>query len=196
MASQPGAPLLLRNRMSACARLRFHCGRHVLWDSRLQAGAKLEVPDPGYADIEIDACHLDPHTQVASTLSTRIDGGFARSWNELPLLVAKLLRTAGSSGFVVEQEAQPGAGAIGLLNLTAADVRFQFRFLRTPFACAVNVLQQAECSIGLSSIHLAVTVDGTTTAPLPLLPWSGSTLSIEPIGDDGEPHLRWLPSRP
>ncbi|WOS41151.1 hypothetical protein [Xanthomonas rydalmerensis] len=196
MALECGPSLIVRNRMRVDARLRFHCGRHALWDTRLQPGVSLDVPDLAYADIEIATCHLDPQTQVASRLSTRIDGGFGRSGVELPRLVAKVQCGAGGSGFAVAQEAHPDAQALGLLNLTGAEVRFHCRFLCTPFECVMNVPPQATHLLRLGHVQLTVTVDGLTTAGLPLLPWRSSAATIEPSHDSGEPRLQWSPAGP
>ncbi|WP_156117271.1 hypothetical protein [Xanthomonas sacchari] len=153
------------------------------------------MPDPTCADIEIDACHLDPQTQVTSTVCVRIAHGAARSGTGLPLLVAKMLGGVGNSGFVVEQEASPHADGIALLNLTAVDVRFRYRFLGTPFACVLHVPAQAEHSVHLCRIQVSATAEGVTTPPLSLAPWSGSAVTIESSQDAGEPQLRWTPAR-
>ncbi|MET0549130.1 MAG: hypothetical protein ABW002_07665 [Xanthomonas sp.] len=195
MALERCTSLRLRNHLHVDARLRFHCGRHLLWDTRMQSGSTLDVPDPACADIEIDACHLDPHTQVASTVCVRLARGVARSDVGLPRLVAKMLGGVGNSGFVVEQEASPHADGIALLNLTAVEVRVRYRLLGTPFACVLHVPAQAEHGIAPCPIQVSATAEGVTTPALSLSPWRGSTVAIDASQDFGEPQLRWTPAR-
>ncbi|MBO9880837.1 hypothetical protein [Xanthomonas sp. D-109] len=196
MTNERGAPLQLRNRTRMDARLRFHCDSRVLWDTLLQAGAVLDVPDLACADIEIEVGHLDAQTQVTSRICTRIAGGIGRSGTETPLLVAKMLAGGGSRGFVVEQEAPVQAGVVALLNLTAVPVRLRCRFLGTPFAFVLDVPPQTEHVVRPSSIQMAATLEGITTAALPLVPWSGSRVAIDLSQETEEPQLHWTPARP
>lgn len=185
--------LSLRNRMHAPARLRFHSGRHLLWDTLVSAGAQVYVPDPLQAQIQVEASHTDPQTLVGSTVSTHLGGRpFASDAQSGPVrLVAKVMCAAGASGFQLGQEANPRDSGLGLLNLTGADVRFALRFLHTPFVLQVRLPRQTEEQFDMRPLLVSATIEGTTTAALAVPQWRGAELLIVPADADDEPELRW-----
>jgi len=164
MTPRPTGPLRILNQTALRARLRFRCNGFLIWDTWIEAGSNLAVPDPNAGDIMVSTTLLDPVTNVVYTVPSKITKKSVR-------LVAKTFFAAGAGSFSVDQEPSDQTGQVGLLNLTSSDLRFQFRFPDSPFSLSTVVAPQAEQILGFNSLDVSATVDGITSAATPIKSW-------------------------
>ncbi|SDX58490.1 hypothetical protein SAMN04515617_10518 [Collimonas sp. OK242] len=169
MIPRPTGPLRILNQTALHARLRFRCDGFPIWDTWIEAGSNLAVPNPNAGDIMVSTALVDPVTNVAYTVPSRISRKSVR-------LVAKMFFAAGAGSFSVDQEPFDQAGQVGLLNLTSTDLRFLFRFPDSPFSLSTVVAPQAEQILGFTTLDVSATVDGITSAATPIKSWSSDVV--------------------
>jgi hypothetical protein len=169
MTPRPMGPLRILNQTALRARLRFRCDGFPIWDTWIEAGSNLAVPNVNAGDIMVNTALVDPVTNVTYTVPSRISRKSVR-------LVAKTFSAAGAGGFNVDQEPFDQAGHVGLLNLTSTDLRFLFRFPDSPFSLSTVVAPQVEQILGFTTLDVSATVDGITSAATAIKSWSSDVV--------------------
>ena len=178
------AALSVLNRSAFAVQLRFYRDQHLTWDAWLAPGGDMSVPDPGQADVEVSAVFTDERSRVTYRVPTRVTGRSVR-------LVAKLLVSAGALRFSLDTEPGSQADAIEIQNLCAGTVRFDTRFMHSPFTLTKVLGPAAVSSLALSGIEVAAIINGITTTRVAIRDWASELLiDSQPSQDHGLPTLK------
>jgi len=180
----PTGSLSILNQSASRGRLRFRCGGFPVWDTWIEAGSRISAPPLDSGNLVASATLVDPVTKVTYTVPARVSGKSVR-------LVAKMTFTAGAASFNVEQEPSNRAGYIALLNLTAAELRFSFDFLDSPFNLNTAVAAQSEQILDLTHLDVSAIVDCVTSAVVPIKSWSSDgVIGVDELHGQKFPHLK------
>jgi len=157
------------NRSLCAVQLRFYQESCLIWDAWLGAGAGLSVPDPGHCDIDIRAYFTDENTCVTHMVPARPVGKSGR-------LVAKMQARANTCQFSLDHEAAGTAKGIELYNQCAGNVRFEARFLRSPFLRTLELQGACTGLLTATGMEVAALVNGITTERVPIRRWRSDLL--------------------
>ncbi|NWA03618.1 hypothetical protein [Pseudomonas gingeri] len=161
--------LRVLNRSLCAVQLRFYQENCLIWDAWLSAGAGLSIPDPEGSGIDIRAYFTDENTCVTHMAPARPPAKPGR-------LVAKMQARGDSYQFSLDDEAASTAEGIELYNQCAGNVRFEVRFLRSPFARTFELPSTRSTLLAATGMEVAALVNGVTTARVPINQWYSDLL--------------------
>ncbi|NWD67495.1 hypothetical protein HX870_07800 [Pseudomonas gingeri] len=157
------------NRSLCAVHLRFYQESCLIWDSWLGAGAGLSIPDPRDCDIDIRAYFTDENTCVTHMAPARPPAKSGR-------LVAKMQARANTYQFSLDNEAASTAEGIELYNQCAGSVRFEARFLRSPFIRTFELQGAHTGLLTATGMEVTALVNGITTERVSINQWSSDLL--------------------